>query len=254
MDKNNQVLIAGFLAVVLISGTALFFYSESQKQLKAINSLKPQIDSVTADRIDIIKNMKFLKSEQERLVFQLKDYGEKIKSYEAELPGLQAERENAAFQLTELEKESSDLTEHLNEVLSRESELKDEMKKAQSSRQELLHALDYARAEKTELEEKLKLHIQKAKGVQLPKIVVRVARPAEGNVIEVSKKFNFSVADLGETDGVKSGDILEIYRDSKLIAKALIENVYDDMSSIVVFEQWQDVDIFVGDTVKLQAN
>jgi predicted RNase H-like nuclease (RuvC/YqgF family) len=254
MDKNNQIIIAGFLAVALISGAALFFYSESQKEIKIIDSLKPQIDSVAADRIDIVKNMEILKAGRERLVSQLKDYGEKIKSYEAEIPKFKAERENIAFQLIELEKESSDLTEHLNEVLSRESELNDEIANAQSSRQDLLNALEFARAEKTELEEKLKLYIQKAKGVQLPKIVVKVAKPAEGNIIEVSKKFNFFVADLGEADGVKSGDILEVYRDSKFIAKALIENVYDDMSSIVVFDQWQDVDILVGDTVKLQIS
>jgi predicted RNase H-like nuclease (RuvC/YqgF family) len=254
MDKNSQILIAAFLIIALISGAALFFYLEAQKDIKAINSLKPQIDSVTVERIGIIKNMEFLKTEQERLVSQLKDYGEKIKSYEAEASELRRERENVVFQLTESQKEYSDLTSSLNVVLSQELELKNEIAKAESSRQDLLDALEYAGAEKSELEERLKACIQKLQGVQLPKIVVKVTGPAEGNIIEVSKKYNFSVADLGETDGVKSGDVLEIYRGNKLIAKALIENVYDDMSSIVVFDQWSDVDILIGDTVKLQRS
>jgi seryl-tRNA synthetase len=254
MDKNNQIIIAAFLVLALISGSALFFYLEAQKELKAIDSLKPQIDSVTAERINIIKNMESLKTEQEKLILQLQDYGEKIKSYESEIPRIKTEREKIASQLAVLEKESSDLAYSLNAVISQESELKDELAKAQSSQQDLLHALEYVGAEKAELEKKLKSYMHKSQGVQLPRIVVKVARPAEGNIIEVSRRYNFSVADIGETDGIKSGDMLGIYRGNKLIAKALIENVYEDMSSIVVFEQWRDVDILIGDTVKLQQS
>jgi DNA repair exonuclease SbcCD ATPase subunit len=252
MDKNSQILIVVFLIITLIAGAALFLYLEAQKDIKAINSLKTQTDSVTAERIGIIKNMESLNTEQKRLVSQLQHYGEKIKSYEAEAIELRIEKENTVFQLTELQKEYSGLTGSLNVVLSQELELKNEIAQAVSNRQDLLDALERAGTEKAELEERLKAYIQKSKGVQLPKIVVKVARPAEGNIIEVSKKYNFLVVDLGEIDGVSSGDVLEIYRSNKLIAKALIENVYDDMSSIVVFDQWSDVDILIGDTVKLQ--
>jgi len=254
MDKNKQIIVTFLLIAVLALGAALFFYTESQKELKAINSLKPQIDSVMAKRIDIIKNIEFLNSQREKLVLQLQDYSEKIQQFEADIPKLKTEKENIAVQLVEVEKESADLSNTLNAVTAQESALKDELAKAQLSHQDLLEALEYARKEKSELEEKLKSYIQKSQGVQLGKIVVRVAKPTEGSVVEVSRKYNFSVVDLGEQDGVKSGDLLEIYRNNKLIAKALIENIYDDLSSVIVFDQWRDVDILVGDTVKLQKS
>ena len=254
MDKNKQIIVAFLLIAVLALGAALFFYTESQKELKAINSLKPRIDSVTAKRIDIIKNIEFLNSQREKLALQLQDYSEKIQQFEADIPKLKTEKENITVQLVEVEKESADLINTLNAVTAQESALKDEFAKAQLSHQDLLEALEYAGKEKSELEEKLKSYIQKSQGVQLGKIVVKVAKPAEGSVVEVSREYKFSVMDLGEQDGVKSGDLLEIYRDNKLIAKALIENIYDDMSSVIVFDQWRDVDILVGDTVKLQKS
>ena len=57
---------------------------------------------------------------------------------------------------------------------------------------------------------------------------------------------------MGKEHGVQIGDHLGIYRNNMLIAKALIENIYDDMSTIQVFSQWRDVDILIGDTVKPQ--
>ena len=254
MDKHKQTIIASLLIAALALGAALFFYTEAQKELKTINFLKPQIDSVTAERIDIIKNIESLNSQRGKLVLQLQDYSEKIQQFEADMPKLNTEKESIAIQLAKAEKESSDSSNMLNTVAAQEAALKDELAKAQSSHQDLLEALEYAGKEKSELEEKLKSYIQKSQGVQLGKIVVKVAKPSEGSVVEVSGEYNFSVVDLGEANGVKSGDLLEVYRNNKLIAKALIENVYGDMSSVIVFDQWRDVDIFVGDTVKLQKS
>jgi uncharacterized protein (UPF0335 family) len=125
---------------------------------------------------------------------------------------------------------------------------------AQKAHEELIERLEYARNEKSELEESLKSYMQTTKGVELPKIVVKVVKPAKGVIVEVSREYNFAVVDIGEDNGIKKGDYLEVYRDNSLIAKAIIENVYADMSSIVVFNQWRHVDLAVGDSVKLQSS
>jgi DNA repair exonuclease SbcCD ATPase subunit len=252
MDKDKQIIIVSIVIMALVSGIAVFFYMEAQKELKIVSSIKPKIESVTAERIGIIKNIESLNAKKEELVIKLQDYSDKIQAYEAEIPRLKTEKEKIAVQLSEAEKESSVIINTLHSIHSQEASLKDELAKADSDYQDLLEALEYAGKEKSELEEKLKSYIQKEQGVQLGKIVVRVANPAEGKIVEVSKEYNFSVVDMGEKDNIKSGDLLEIYRNNKLIAKALVENVYDDMSSIIVFDQWKDVDIYIGDTVKLQ--
>ncbi|MFA5369179.1 MAG: hypothetical protein WC300_00435, partial [Candidatus Omnitrophota bacterium] len=144
-----------------------------------------------------------------------------------------------------------ELNNALNDIISQEAALKDEVENAKLTYQDLQDALELAGSEKLELEENLKACIQQSQGVQLAKIIVKVAKPLSGEIVEVSKKYNFCVIDLGNEQGIDSGDTLEIYRDDRFIAKALVENVYDDMSSIIVLDQWRDADIYAGDIVKL---
>ncbi|GAF68424.1 unnamed protein product, partial [marine sediment metagenome] len=81
--------------------------------------------------------------------------------------------------------------------------------------------------------------------------VVKVGQAVEGEVIEVNTKYNFSIIDLGVKDDIRSGLLLGVYRRNKLIAKAIVENVYENMSSIIVIDEWIDVQLLAGDTVKL---
>jgi chromosome segregation ATPase len=237
MEKHKQIIVASFLIVILAMVIALFFYTKASEEMDKVYSLKPKIESVTAQRADIIKNIELLNNRRSELVIQLQDYSERIQNIGADIPALKAEKEDIEALLTEAEKAASGINDLLDTALVREAGLRDDLAKAEASHRDLLEALEYAGKEKSEFEEQLKDYIKKSQGVQLGKIVVKVARPVEGSIVEVSKKYNFSVIDLGKEAGVRSGDLLEIYRGGKLIAKALIENVYDDMSSIIIFDQ-----------------
>jgi DNA repair exonuclease SbcCD ATPase subunit len=254
MDKQKQVIIALLLIAASAMALAVFFYGESNKEIVKIDSLKKQIISVTAERINILKDIENLNAQREILDAQIQDYSGKIQNYESDLPKLRSEKEDIALKLLETKRIASALEKKQEDITSHEQALRTELAKAQSGHEDLLEELEYARDEKSELEEKLKSHIQSSKGIELRKIVVKVVKPAEGKIVEVSRQYNFAVVDLGEEDGVRPGDRMEIYRNKKMIARALIENVYDDMSSLVALDQWRNVDLAVGDSVKLQNN
>jgi predicted RNase H-like nuclease (RuvC/YqgF family) len=254
MDTQKQILIVSLLIIALSGALAILFYSGSQEELSRIHSLRRENDIVASKKTEIFKDIEKLNQEREQLNIKLKDYSEKIQIYQSDLGLLKSEKDDVLNKLSEIEHFASSLEKKRAGIVEREQALEANLADAQKAHEELIERLEYARNEKSELEESLKSYMQTTKGVELPKIVVKVVKPAKGVIVEVSREYNFAVVDIGEDNGIKKGDYLEVYRDNSLIAKAIIENVYADMSSIVVFNQWRHVDLAVGDSVKLQSS
>jgi hypothetical protein len=143
------------------------------------------------------------------------------------------------------------LNEKLNIITEQEKELNAELAKAKEDCQGITEKVDSTRAQKIKLEEDIKASIATPAGVELKKIVVKVSQPVQGQVVDVNTDYNFAIIDLGIKDNIKSGDILGIYRRGDLIAKAVAENIYEDMSSIIILDEYLDVKLLSGDTVKL---
>jgi len=118
-------------------------------------------------------------------------------------------------------------------------------------------------SKKAELETKIKELEEKAKPVELGKIVVTpetaaapaqnqnviepleavqtvqeqkintvTAGKAEGKVLVVNKEFSFLVINLGSKDGVKEGDEFEVYHNDTNLGVTKVEKVHDYMSSL----------------------
>jgi phage shock protein A len=252
MDSQKQALLVSILVIFLVFAAAVFLYQDAQREIAAANLIRPRIDNTMAERIKIVSDIESLNYEKDQLTVQLGDYSSKIQGYEAEIPKVKSERDDIAVRMSKVEEELFSLDRSLAAVSAQETLLKDKLASSQAEYQDLLDAVEYIAKEKSSLEQQLKDYIQQSKGVELRKVVVKVARPLEGSVVEVSRKYNFAVIDIGEADGIKSGDVVEIYRNSRLVAKALVENVYDVMSSIVVFDEWRNVELFIGDSIRAQ--
>lgn len=99
-----------------------------------------------------------------------------------------------------------------------------------------------------------------AQQVELPPIVVNSNGQAvsfndgaavhgfNGKVVSVNKDNNFVIVDLGESSGVKLGDVISVYRDSKYIARLEVIQVRQDISAADIKEQWAEIK--AGDIVK----
>jgi len=254
MQRNNRLIITGIPIILLALGVTAFFYIESGKEYKKIASLKEEIAVITAERDIILKKIEDTKEEKDELALRLQDYSKQIQDNESEIEDIKRAKEGILSQLQAKEDDLSGLRQALEKVELKESMFKDALAKAKIGHENILKSLESAQKEKTALEEKIKSHLDGSKGIELRKIVVKMANPITGKVIDVNREYNFAVINLGIEDDISSGDILGLYRKDRLIAKAMVENVYEDMSSVMVFDEWRNVVINQGDAVKLLEN
>ena len=96
--------------------------------------------------------------------------------------------------------------------------------------------------------------------VELPPIVVSssggtesfntgVAAPSfNGQVISINESNNFVIVDIGGKSGVRLGDNLSVYRDSKYIARLEVIQVREDISAADLKDQWSRIK--VGDVIR----
>ena len=251
MDKNNQIIIAGILIIILAAGSAYFFYTQSNAESEKISSLKKEIAVIVEERIELISKAEEVKKMKKELTNNLQDYSVEIQNNEAEITDIKKVREDMLVQLKEKKEALSKVAQAADDVRLTESALKNDLSKVKASHEEVLRNQESMQKEKSLLEDKIKAYLQASRGVELRKIVVKMASPVNGKIIDVNSEYNFAVIDLGSADAIKNGDVLGIYRDEALVAKAVIENVYEDMSSIIVFDEWRNIEIFYGDNIKL---
>ncbi|VAW17500.1 hypothetical protein MNBD_BACTEROID05-706, partial [hydrothermal vent metagenome] len=67
-------------------------------------------------------------------------------------------------------------------------------------------------------------------------------------VVSLNKDNNFLIVDIGESTGIRMGDMLSVYRDSKYIARLEVIQVRKDISACDIKDQWSEVNI--GDIVR----
>jgi hypothetical protein len=95
--------------------------------------------------------------------------------------------------------------------------------------------------------------------VELPPIVVSSNGEAmsyntgttpgfNGKVISMNEANNFVIVNIGENKGVRLGDSLSVYRDSKYIARLEVIQVRKDISAADLKDQWSKVK--VGDIIR----
>ena len=101
---------------------------------------------------------------------------------------------------------------------------------------------------------------QSSSEVELPPIVVKTEGQASsyapnnpptglsGRVVSVNDENNFVIVDIGETQGIRLGDALSVYRDSKYIARLEVIQVRKDISAADIKDQWSKVR--VGDVIR----
>lgn len=248
---RNKLFLVWLSVIAIATAVSVSFYNQRQQELERIRSVEEKVQGVTAERLNVAKEIKETTDEKQGLQNELNRSNEKIQLLKTDISEIQQTDVKLLEELSNKDKNFSILENRLNFATQQESELHAYLQKAKSDCQDVILKVESARDEKAALEEEIKNRILPPKGVELKKIVVKLTPPLEGKVLDINKEHNFVIIDLGEKDNIKKGDVFGIYRKDQLIAKAVAENIYNDMSSIVVLDEWLDVPILNGDTVKL---
>src|SRR3989338_7060905 len=87
--------------------------------------------------------------------------------------------------------------------------------------------------------------------VNLDKIVVIPQGSPEGRVLTVDNSTEFIIVNLGEKDGVKSGNILSIYRGKDYLGDVKVTSVQPEMSAADIIPPFTSQQVRKNDQVVL---
>lgn len=87
--------------------------------------------------------------------------------------------------------------------------------------------------------------------IELERVIISNTASAafQGRVVSVDPSWDFVIVDLG-WDHVKIGDMVSIFRNEELLARARIERVQERVAAASVLPEWETTQIQVNDTVK----
>lgn len=245
------MMIVGLAMIIAAVVISFIFYRQMRDEQDKSSSLKAETDKVSFQEINIRKEAKDVKDEKEAFNKELQNQSGRVQQIHENIAGIKNVEKVLSEQLSEKDKTLMGLKNMLNSITRKQSGLDEELKKAKLDYMAVAERVDYFRKEKKGLEESVRTYIAPPQGVELKKIVVKVTPPVEGEIVEVNREYSFAVIDMGLEDDMRSGNILAIYRNDEFMAKAVVENVYKEMSSIIVLDEWRDVGLAPGDIARL---
>lgn len=89
--------------------------------------------------------------------------------------------------------------------------------------------------------------------VDLGRIIVHPSTHEAARVEHVNPLYGFVVLSAGTNDGLSRDTVVNITRNNRLIAKAVIKKVREDAASAVTLPEWTREEIRVGDLVSINA-
>ena len=224
MTKQQQLLVA-------VSGTVLVGVAVTEHMYRLAAERRFQASVGERQRLELQYAEAFASHEQ--LTRQLQEEQSRSKDLAQALAEKHAALEEAVGRLT---KEM----ETIQELNTRLVAMEQQMEQLQG---ELSAAL---------LEREGKASTAGTNAIQLERIVVTDANAIgqQGRVISVHPEWRFVVMDLGWND-VKIGDMVSIFRNDHLLAKARVERVQERVAAATLLPEWQGVEVHVNDVVRL---
>jgi predicted nuclease with TOPRIM domain len=89
--------------------------------------------------------------------------------------------------------------------------------------------------------------------VDLGRIIIRESTNQPAQVEHVNTLYGFIVLSAGTDDGLRKDAIVNITRNSRLIAKAVIKKVRDNTASAATLPEWTREEIKVGDLISVNS-
>lgn len=285
MPNQNKGLTIGLILIsVVATFAAVTFYmgraAEQSKRVWAESQLEEVLKvkaTLEQEKADLLKTKGDLEAKVETLSGQVKSSVEQAKQLADQLA---SEKQAAADALADLEDTKSQLDEATDRVESERREklaMADELAKAKQDVKKVQDDLTQLRQAKEALERRVKEMM--SAGTTTDTIVVTPgaaatvvqapaanAKPAQtvaplkgtpvtggastGNVLVVNKEFSFIVVSLGDRDGLKPGQQLDVLRSGRPIAKVQVERVYENMAAANILPESSKTEIKEGDSVR----
>lgn len=173
---------------------------------------------------------------------------------------MRARTERAEASLQSEQRRSHELSQALIDTRGRLEEVSGRLAEEQRSVRDLTGRLAAMTRQMDQLQEELARNVSEPRAtaaaddspVQLDRILVSSEDAAllQGRVVSVHPEWNFMVLDLGWT-AVKAGEVVSIFRQEHLLAKARVERVQEGVCAATLLPEWRTVEIRVNDRVRI---
>lgn len=211
-----------------------------QYNQKISDSIAQELVREKNDKARIETNLKAIKNENVTLAKQLKNLNKQKMEMENKLQLLQQDKSALDTRLDQMQA-------RLSERVSKITQLKDQLEGLVEQKEENAES---GQKESVELAPiVVRAQAQAADSVSASGVNVSKQQSlATSKILAINRENNFVVIDLGESSGIKLGDILGVYRDGEKIAT--IETIQTRKNISACDIQKEDKSIAIGDIVK----
>lgn len=266
--SNFAVILTGVGTILFLVLSVWFYVAKEEERDKRIATEKKLEQTLVAKRV-VEQNLKEATENNEALTSQVQDLEKGVTALQENIAQVTQEKEQLVEEAEAKNAKIAEISELLESEKSEKTTLAQELESAKADDEEAQRKLASLQDEKEQLEGQLQeaksqgqaavTQPQTQPAVDLGK--VSVGKPVSqmtspelpgkmGRILVVNDEFNFVVVSFGKNDGLEGGEVLNIYRDGKLIGKVQVEKLYDAISAATILDGKAGV-YKEGDTVKL---
>jgi len=255
--KNPQgktlTIFVILITILLVSSTAIgFFMYQKENQMRKdletqLEENRQQQDKLTSDLKDSKKQLALLQDKNKEADAKINSLMDEIELNEGLHNALKKENVSLkeALETAKREKEAIhvDLDNTAKKLQESQEILKAEQAKIQDLQNKIKESQEVSKVEANQQQEaKAYPYHQQKLGETIPplqdkdkmelgKIIVNIPDAQKGRIMSVDKEAEFVICNIGTKQGVKSGDLLSVYRADEYLGDIKVSRIQDEMSA-----------------------
>jgi len=237
------------VTILLISSTAIGFFMY-QKESQIRKGVEGQLQDSLSQQKKLTDDLKEAKNQLTLLEDKYKDADKKINNLLDEIElnkGLHAalKKENVSLKdsLELVKKDKESLRAEFDAAAKKLSENQEMLKAEQKKTQELLAQVKNFEEAKAQQEAvaipetvnsesiEREVNLPSKNKMELGKIIVSDESDSRARILSVDKDSEFIICSLGANQGIKSGDVLSVYRGDRYLGDVRVSRAQDQMSA-----------------------
>ncbi|MFH1459099.1 MAG: hypothetical protein ABIG64_01825 [Candidatus Omnitrophota bacterium] len=284
------VLIFFVLLALSAIGVAAYYYLGKEEEISKRIEVEATLATVKEEKVIVEKNLDEITLQRDQLQVDVEESKSNYKRLLVDFEQEQNANKKLASELDKSVKQITSLKKVLDKEVENNAKISAKLTMSSREYEDIKLQLSQIRMAKEALENRI-LQMNKKQshsGVELEKIVVnsspqdlqpetdltqettkvnfqnsplQASKPVfiplppparlEGQVLVVNKEFAFVVINIGEKDGIKNSEVLDVYHGLEKVGKVQIERIYDTMSSAIIIPESTKQQIKEGDIVRL---
>jgi hypothetical protein len=250
------IIVSGFLVYSIgrsKSAEKAVFIAKAQELTGQLNERTAEIDRVKADLDQARKDKADFEAKYQSEIAVLEKtamtYKAKIDALSKEKDSLTKYMENNNAIITKLNKKIETLQKERNEMVKANSR-----NAADDAPPRFMDLMNETPSVSVESEKPLPgTKLVNDEIVDLGRIIVHQATNETARVEHVNTLYGFIVMSAGTNDGLQQDSVVNITRNNRLIAKAVIKKIRDNVASAVTLPEWTREEIKVGDMISVNT-